>query len=212
MTLGDPRVLPAGERIRGRRRADPRDQHGQQVFPPGVDPSRARGVELPSACRFHQAGFEGVRRPAREARGRAAGNVRHRSGRARPGVHRAGLDRGKERRRDSAARFRAKNRGAVPRRLEPRETIFAANPEKRPALVRILFLHRRRIRGPTRFRGRHCSFPRTSFMADARLRIAFPPSPANEDPCMTARVLGWSPASLAIWRSVVGLYEMEFSN
>jgi hypothetical protein len=42
-------------------------------------------------------------------------------------------------------------------------------------------------------------------MTEERLRIAFPPSPANEDPCMMARVLGWSVASFAIWRSVAEL-------
>jgi len=65
--------------------------------------------------------------------------------------------------------------------------------------------HLRLRTGTSVVRGRHSSFPRTSFMADARLRIAFPPSPANEEPCMIAKVLGWSAASLAIWRSVVEL-------
>ena len=139
MTLGDPRVLPAGERIFGRRRADPRGQYGQQVFPLGMDRSGTWGVELPPACRFHQAGFEGLRGPAGETRGRTAGDVHHRSGRTHPGVHRAGLDRGKERRRDSATRFRAQNRGAVPRRLAGRRIIFTANPEKRPPIIRIPF-------------------------------------------------------------------------
>jgi hypothetical protein len=134
MTIGDPRVLPAGERIRESWRADPRRQHGQQVFPPGVGQPGTGEFDLPSPCRFHQTSFEGVRGPAGEARGRAAGNVPHRSGRASPGLHGAGPDRGKEHRRDPAARFRAFDREAVPRRLASRRPIFTADPEKHRAM------------------------------------------------------------------------------
>ena len=133
LTHGDPGVLPAGERVREGRRPGPRGQHRQQVFPPRVGQPRAGDACGSPAGRLHQAGFEGLRGPAGGARGRAAGDVHHRPGRACPRVDRTGPFRGKERRRDSAAPFRPQDRRAVPRRVEARQTVSRQMTRKPPA-------------------------------------------------------------------------------
>jgi hypothetical protein len=67
LTHGDPRALPAGERIRFGRRAGPRGQHGQQVFPPGVGKPRTGGVDLDARQASAFQGHRPVGRPGKDS-------------------------------------------------------------------------------------------------------------------------------------------------
>lgn len=132
---GDPRVLPEGERIRGNRHPDSRGQHGQQIFPPGVDQPGTWGVDLPPPCRFYEAGFAGVWGSAGKARGRASGDVYHRSEGAHPRVYRSGPDCGPGHRRNPEARLCAPDRKFMPCRLASWGSGFTATPEKQKGTI-----------------------------------------------------------------------------